>query len=116
MTTESTESTISFAVSGTAMSGIEGSEIYHDPKKYDDDSQGARDAYAALRGAKARRVGKGVSYTVTTTEAGAETIKEFCLDVGSGFVSGGTDAETRAEGRALLAVADRIQNLLAGRS
>ncbi len=108
---ESTETPISFAVSGAAMGAIEGSEIYLDPKKYDDNSQGAQDAHTALRAAVGRRVGKGVSYTVTTTRAGALSILEFCADVGSTYLSNG-DSDTRAEGRALVAVADRIEKAL----
>lgn len=108
-----TTTQFTFAVSGMAMSVIDGSEIYSNPVNYDGGSQGAKDAMDGLRSAEVRRVGKGRSYRVTTTREGAETIEDYCRTVGESFL-GGTDddPETRADGRALIIVADRIRALL----
>lgn len=98
-------------VSGQAFSTIQGSEMYYSPENYDGGSAGAIAAHAALNTARARRVGKGYSYTVDVDEAGARTIREYCLTVGSTFADE-TEAETRAEGRALLRVVARIDMAL----
>lgn len=103
-------SDLTFAISGTAMSTIEGSEIYASPERYDGGSQSARDAYAALHSATSRRAGKGRSYQVSVTRQGAQALYEFCVDVGQSYLYGDPDA--RAEGRALLVVARRIEALL----
>jgi hypothetical protein len=107
--------TVAFRMSGTAFSTVQGSELYSNAVNYDGGSQGAQDAGDALRHATAVRAGRGVSYTVITTRAGAEVIREYCLVVGSTFVEdGGAEPETRAEGRALLKVAARIDKALEG--
>lgn len=103
--------TIEFRISGKAMSTIEGSEIFYSPEKYDGGSQGARDAFHALRNMKHQRRGKGISYLVSTTPEGADAILDYCETVGSTFVGGGVDPEAAADGRALLEVADRIRKL-----
>lgn len=107
--------TVTFPVSGKAMSTIEGSEIYYDPVKYDGGSDGARAAYAALHHAPGRRSGRGWTYTVTTTIEGAVCIEHYCRVVGETFAFE-TETDLRAEGRALLTVADRIMNELAALS
>lgn len=96
-------------LSAQAFSTIQGSELYYDAGRYDGGSEGAQDARAGLRAATGRRVGKGYSYLVDTTRAGAETILDYCETVGSTFASPVNEAETRAEGRALLRVAARIR-------
>lgn len=93
------------------MSVISGSEIYYDAVKYDGGSNGACDALAAFRDAKIRRSGKGFSTIVTTSRDGAETILDYCETVGVTF-AGETEPETRADARALLAVAERIRREL----
>lgn len=103
--------TITFRIGGKVMSTIEGSELYYDAVKYDGGSQGAQDAYVALNATGATRMGKGWSYLVTTTRAGAETIEGYCRVVGETFASE-TEAETRYEGVCLLEVADRIRGKL----
>lgn len=104
-------STVTFPISGKAFGVIEGSEIYYNPVKYDGGSQGARDAYEALQHPLGRPRGKGWTYLVTTTPEGAATIEHYCRTVGETFAME-TEAETRADGRALLVVADRIAALL----
>ena len=99
-----------FAISGTAMSTIEGSEIYASPERYDGGSKAARDAYDALHSATVRRAGKGRSFQVTVTREGAQALREFCVDVGQSYLYG--EPDDRAEGRALLVVARRIDALL----
>lgn len=105
-------SEVTFRISGKAMVVIEGSEIYYSPEKYDGGTQGAQDAFTALRSATVRRAGRGRSYIVTTTIAGADTIADYCETVGSTFVGFDGDPEAKADGRALLAVAERIKALL----
>lgn len=105
------QDTFTFAVSGKAFSTIEGSELYWSPERYDGNSQGAQDAYTGLRESETRRIGKGLSYRVTTTRAGAETIEDYCRTVGETFAYE-TEPETRADSRALLVVADRIAAML----
>lgn len=99
-----------FAISGVAMSTIEGSEIYSNPQNYDGGSQSAQDAYNALHSAKSRRVGKGRSHQVTVSREGAEALHEFCETVGQSYLYG--EPDDRTEGRALLVVARRIEALL----
>jgi hypothetical protein len=105
---------LTIKVSGQAMGVIEGSEIYYSPDRYDGGTQGAHDAYLALRAAKVQRAGRGRSYTITTTRAGAAVLLDYCATVGETFAQGDVDADTRAEGRALLLVAGRIRAALVG--
>lgn len=104
---------LTFRVSGKAMLIMDGSELTNDPVKYDGGSVGAHDAYAALSASQPSRRGKGTSYLVTATPEGAEVISDYCWVVGSTFVYE-TEAETRADGRALIKVHDQIKALLAG--
>lgn len=104
---------LGFTVSGTAMSTMEGSELMSDAVKYDGGTPGAHDALAALRAAPSRPAGKGRTYKVHVTRDGAEVIEDYCRTVGETFAYE-TEPETRAEGRALLKVADRIRGLLGG--
>lgn len=98
-------------ISGQAMSVLEASELTSSPTKYDGGSDGARQAYTALLFAHSRPAGKGRTYIVEVERAGAETIEDYCRTVGEAFAGEG-DPETRADGRALLIVADRIRGLL----
>lgn len=102
-----TTTTIRFRISGKSMFTIDGSSISLDPVQYDGGSRGARDAFEALTAARPRRAGRGTSYVVETTREGADTIRDYCSTVGETF-AGETDPETRADGRALLATAERI--------
>lgn len=106
---------ITFAVSGVAMASIQGSELWSDPAKYEAGSDDAREAHRALHAASARKVGKGLSFPVTTTLVGARVIEDFCLTVGQSLVlySG---VEYRPEGRALLLLARRIAEAAGGRA
>jgi hypothetical protein len=98
-------------ISGEAMLMIDGSELSNSPEKYDGGSIGAQDAFNSLRTTKARKAGKGWTYEVETSEAGARCIEDYCRTVGETF-TGEPDPETRATGRALLKVADNIVKLL----
>jgi hypothetical protein len=103
-------STVTFSVSGTAMTIMEGSELIQRPHLYNGEDSGIR-AGKALQQATSRRVGKtGRSHEVTCDREAAEVIRDYCETVGQTFAGeGGIDQrETRADGRALLAVADRI--------
>jgi hypothetical protein len=109
-----TNDDVTFAVSGSAMSSMEGSELVQRPHLYNGEDSGIR-AGKALQQATRRRAGKGWSYQVTCDREAAEEIRIFCEDVGSAFAgqAGYGEDETRAEGRALLKVADRIARVLA---
>lgn len=100
--------TIRIRISGTAFSTMQGSELYSSPERYDRGSEGSRDACAALQAAKRVAVGYGYSYWVELTKAAAETIAEYCHTVGETFAME-ADRETRAEGRALLVTARKIE-------
>jgi hypothetical protein len=104
---------IKFNVSGQSMTIMEGSEITINPVHYDGGSQGARDAFEALKHPDRKRVGRGITYVVETTRAGAETIKDYCETVGESFIGGADDPEVRADGRALLRTAKIIERELA---
>lgn len=98
-----------FRISGAAMSCIEGSELYQRPERYDQ-GQGSLDASAALRAATPNRRGRGYSYEVTVSEAGADVLRDYCQTVGETFAAAGPfEDETRREGRALLKVAQSIE-------
>lgn len=103
---------LTFRVSGSAMSTMQGSELTNNPVAYDGGSRGARDAYESLTHAHGKPCGKGWTYTVTTTRDGAAVIEDYCRTVGETFAME-TEPETKAEGRALLLVADRVARLLA---
>jgi hypothetical protein len=62
-----------------------------------------------------RKAGKGRLYVYEGDAALAEKMRSHMQIVGEGFLSGGTDPDTRREGRALLAAAARITRLLAER-
>lgn len=102
---------VTFPISETAFPIIQGSEIYSRPEKYDGGSQAAKDACAALQAAHRRRVGKGYSYAVSATRAGAEIIEDYCRTVGETFAFE-TEPETRSDGRALLKAAEKIAGML----
>jgi hypothetical protein len=53
------------------------------------------------------RAGRGWSYKVTTTPEAAAVISDYCRIVGETFLME-TEPETRADGRALMAVVDAI--------
>lgn len=109
---ETTEITV--RVSGTAMSTVEGSEIYYDPVKYDGGSPGAVAAHAALRGeCTSRKAGKGTSYALTATLPGAATLHAYFAQQGETYLTE-SEADIRAEGRACLRVAEGIAKSLAG--
>ena len=103
---------ISFNISGKAMGVIEGSELYLDAAKYDDDPATPR-ATAALRSAERRRRGKGFSYLVTCDREAADIIRDYCATVGQGLMLGSSDDDARADGRALLATEERIRAAMA---
>lgn len=99
--------TIRFNVSGVARSTISGSELMQRPHLYDGSPEAVR-AGEALNTAAARKMGSGYTYLVTCDVAAAAVIRDYCETVGQTFV-GELDAETKRDGRALLAVAERIR-------
>jgi hypothetical protein len=110
-----TDTTVTFRMPGKAMGVVEGSELYQRPHLYTlpdnhERYQAAIRAGEALRLATGHKNGHGWSYAVTCDPAAAEVIRGYCLTVGETFASqGGYDqAETRADGRALLLTAERI--------
>lgn len=113
MTTSST--TLSVRISGAAMSTIEGSELYYDAVKYagasSPDLPAAEEAVAGLRASERRRAGKGWSYVAELSPAAAAVVEHYCRTVGETFAEE-SEPDIRAEGRALLVVADRIVKLL----
>jgi hypothetical protein len=103
--------TFTVAVPGTAMSTIEGSDLYQRPDVYARDPERrahAERAAIALRQARPRRNGGGVSYPVTLDVLAAAVVRDYCDTVGSTFAAQGGGRETQAEGRSLLRVAARI--------
>ena len=102
---------ITFHISGTAMSVIDGSELSSDAVKYDGGSKGAHDALAALTDSTCVRRGRGHSYIVSATRDGADTIRDYCRTVGETFAFE-TETETRRDGAALLKVATKLDELL----
>lgn len=104
---------INFRVPGQVMTVFQGSEISINPVNYDGGSQGAVDAVASLKAATGTRQGRGISYLVQTTRAGAETIRHYCVTVGETWTDSNEEPETKADGRALLRVAARIKEALA---
>lgn len=101
---------VTFLISGKAMDLIEGSSMYQQDSETD--SAANREAHRALHDSIPRRVGKGWTNIVTTTLEGAEEIRWYCATVGSTFTME-PDPEMRAEGRALLKVAERVREELA---
>jgi hypothetical protein len=99
---------ITLRISSEAMGVIEGSAVSSDPVAYDGGSQEARDAAEGLSGATRKKFGRGHTYEVETTPAGAECIADYCEVVGETY-AGEADAGTRREGRALLTAARRIR-------
>jgi hypothetical protein len=99
--------TITFPVSGAAISTISGSELMQRPERYDGTPAAIR-AGNALNTAPSRKYGKGYAVIVTTDVEAASVIWEYCDSVGSTFAME-TEPETRADGRALLAVRDRVE-------
>lgn len=98
---------LTFAVSGVAMSTISGSDLYQ-RWQYDGDMPAASArAGEALATAPSRKSGRGETYTVTCDIAAAYVVWSYCDSVGSTFRME-TDADTRKDGAALLAVAERI--------
>lgn len=101
---------VTFPVSDTAMSQIQGSELYGRPHMYDS-GQATLDASAALHSARRVRRGRGTSHLVTASPAAAEVIRDYCATVGEGFTME-DEPETRADGRALMKVAQTIAGAL----
>lgn len=99
---------ITFGVSGTAMSQVEGSELYQRPQLYDGGSPDSMRAGKALQLARGRRQGKGYSYTITCDVQAAEVIREYFQTQGEIVLGNADGAEDRREGRAYLAAAERI--------
>lgn len=103
---------VKFRVSGKAMGIMEGSELTISPEKYNGGTPGAVDAFNALKGSLRRRMGKGYSYTVTTTVAGAQVIADYCWTVSTAYLHGSSDPEVRDDGRALARVEEAIRAAL----
>lgn len=102
-------------ISGVAMSTIQGSELYCNAVRYagadSPDLPAVEEAVAGLQAAERRRAGKGWSYVADLSPAAAAVVEHYCRTVGETFAEE-SEPETRAEGRALLVVADRIVKLL----
>lgn len=106
---------LSVRISGVAMSTIEGSSLYQEPENYaartDPDYPDALRAGAALQSADRRRAGRGWSYVAELDPDAARVVEGYCRTVGETFAND-SEPDTRAEGRALLVVADRIARML----
>lgn len=100
---------IVFHISETAMSVISGSALYQQRHLLEGPDQLA--AHHALRWRETRKQGRGLTNLIYTTFGGAEEIRRYCWDVGSTFLME-SDPETRADGRALVKVARKIQEIL----
>ena len=86
--------TLTLSIGGTAMATIEGSEIF-----------------SVLTVVGRRKVGRGYSYTATCDRDGARALYAYCAGNGR-MLATEAEADLRSEGRALLAVAERIAQLL----
>lgn len=95
-----------FNISGVAMSVISGSDLYQSGGW--DGSPACARAQQALVGAERRKTGAGHTYIVRADLLAAGIIWAYCESVGSTFIRE-DDPETRRDGRALLAVAERIE-------
>jgi hypothetical protein len=108
---------VTIRVSGKAMSTITGSDLYQRPETYtsptDPDHAAAVRAGIALNAAHGRPAGKGWTYVVELDVAAAEIVRDYCTTVGETFASE-SEPETRADGRALLVVAERIADITRG--
>ncbi len=102
-------------ISGVAMSTIQGSSLYQQPETYaspaDADYDDALRCGVALQHVAARRSGKGWTHTVELDHGAARILEGYCRTVGETFASE-SEPDIRAEGRALLVVADRIARQL----
>jgi hypothetical protein len=87
-----------FKVSGTALCALLESDVRLDPA-----------VGAPLRDATPRRMGGGVSWRMTATEEGAETLREWCAQSGHEIVQTEADEGLRRVGKALLVVAANIE-------
>ena len=95
-----------FNISGVAMSVISGSDLYQSGGW--DGSPACARAQQALVGAERRATGAGHTYIVRADLLAAGIIWAYCESVGSTFIRE-NDSDTRRDGRALLAVAERIE-------
>lgn len=114
-TVTSSAPVLTVRISGVAMSTIEGSSLYQEPEVYvletDPDRPAALRCGSALQSAYARRAGKGWTHTVELDPDAARILEGYCRTVGETF-AGEAEPDIRADGRALLVVADRIVKLL----
>ncbi|MFF1820363.1 hypothetical protein ACFVWG_23865 [Kribbella sp. NPDC058245] len=102
---------VKFNIGGQAMAVIEGSSLYEDPDTYDRSNLATRQASEALRAAEVRKLGRGTTYLVETTQAAAMVIMDYCRT--SGEIFRGSDVlAIKRDGDALLVVADRIAGRL----
>lgn len=102
---------VSFPISGTAMSQVEGSELYQRPQFYDDSPQTLR-AGKALQLATGHKQGKGFSYSVTCDVQAAEVIREYFQTQAEIMSSNADGADDRRDARAYRMVAERISELI----
>lgn len=105
--------TVTFTVSGQALSVISGSELMQRPHLYDGTPAAVR-AGEALNTAPTRKYGRGYARVVTCDVEAASVIWEYCDDTGT-TLSAESEPETRADGRALLIVRDRIARAIVNR-
>lgn len=105
--------TVTFTVSGQALSVISGSELMQRPERYDGTPAAVR-AGEALNTAPTRKYGRGYAAVVTLDVEAASVVWEYCDSVGTTF-SMESDPETRADGRALLTVRDRVERAIVNR-
>ena len=96
-------------IPGTAMSQIEGSELYQNWEKYDPDDPNVILAWQALHLARRERRGKGVSYVLSAVPAAAEIIWEYLATQADIHLGGMSDPELRADGRVYAKTAANIR-------
>ncbi len=102
---------LTFTLSGTAMSQVEGSELTQRPERYDNSPATLR-AGAALNSAQGRRRGKGWSYSVSCDAEAAAVILEYFQTQAEIFLGGMVVPEGRADGRAYRKAAENIKAAL----
>ena len=105
---------LAFPIGGIAWEVIQGSELSISAQTYDGGSEGAVDALAALQGAHRRKRGKGYSYELRATVAGATCLADYLWTMAEVYAHG--DADARKEGRACATAAQVIDAALTARA
>lgn len=106
--------TVTFRISGKSFNTIRESDLFINPQAYETTvatTEVVIEASDALRHSTVHRAGVGYTHIVTCRPVAARVILDYCLGLGDAFAAE-ADQTTRADGKALLATADRIADQL----